>query len=307
MSVHRVRIIFYALLLALIAVSAFAFDRYFWMGSGNLFIKNLRNGEEVQLMLLRADRSFNETALAEADRVFGFPTKEKDEHISPRLLFMLSFFADQAAPGKPIMIESAYRSPEYNDAIRKQGANAARVSTHIDGMAVDFWIEGVDGKTLWEIIRNTNCCGVGHYGGKTIHLDAGRPRFWEAATSGTRSPEPDQNRHVYISTEYDRYQTGELMRFSISGASDFSFGIIPTIQVYPVNDLEHPITTMTFKNSDRTDCIMIGSRKASRFLYASMPHNLQDGQYRAKISFCNRPFEKMPSYIFSNVFEVLHP
>jgi len=97
------------------------------------------------------------------------------------------------------------------------------------------------------------------------------------------------------------------MRLSISGASDFRFGIIPTIQVYSVNDLEHPITTMTFQNSDTMDCIMIGSRKASRFLYASMPHNLQAGQYRAKISFCNRPFEKMPSYIFSNVFEVLHP
>ena len=122
-----------------------------------------------------------------AEQVFGFPTSEKQEHISPRLLFMLSYFSDLVAPGRMIAIESAYRSPDYNDKIRKKGANAARTSTHMDGMALDFWLEGVDGKKLWQTIREQDCCGVGHYGGKTIHLDAGRPRFWEAATSGTKT------------------------------------------------------------------------------------------------------------------------
>ena len=55
----------------------------------------------------------------------------------------------------------------------------ASTSTHMDGTAIDFYIDGVDGKGLWEMIRHEACCGVGHYGGRTIHLDAGRPRFWQ--------------------------------------------------------------------------------------------------------------------------------
>ena len=154
------------------------------MGSGSLHLKNMRNNHEAKVNLLNQDGSFNEEALNKVDWVFGFPTEEKGEHISPRLLFMLSYFTDRLAPGKTINIESAYRSPEYNNQIRDQGNNAARTSTHQDGIALDFWLEGVNGKYIWETIRAKNCGGIGHYGDKTVHFDAGRPRFWEAANLG---------------------------------------------------------------------------------------------------------------------------
>lgn len=279
--------------------------RFFWMGSGKLHIKNLRNSEEAQVSLLHADGSMHDAAFAEIDRVFGFPTREKGEHISPRMLFMLSYFSDLVAPGKTIMMESAYRSPEYNDKIRKKGANAARTSTHIDGMALDFWIEGIDGKALWELVRSKNCCGVGHYGGKTIHLDSGRARFWEAATSGTRTTEPDYNRHIYVSTEFDRYAAGERMRLAVSGASEFRFGIKPVIVLYDSADPETPVAQATLMTTKPTDCFMITTRKASRFLYANVPSALKNGRYRAQVSFCNRPFEKMPEQVVTNSIEII--
>lgn len=293
-------------LLTASSVSAENFARFFWMGSGNLHIKNLRTDQEAQVSLLHADGSMNDAAFSEIDGVFGFPTRDKGEHISPRLLFMLSYFSDLVAPGKTIMMESAYRSPEYNDKIRKKGAYAARTSTHIDGMALDFWIEGVDGKQLWELIRSKNCCGVGHYGGKTVHLDSGRARFWEAATSGTRTTEPDYNRHIYVSTEFDRYSPGERMRLAVSGASDFRFGIRPVIEIYDAADSGMPVGQTTLQTKASAECIMIQTRKASRFLYADMPPVLKNGRYRAKISFCNKPFEKMPDQVLSNTIEVIH-
>ena len=280
-------------------------NRFFLMGSGSLHLKNLRNERETKIHLLNRDGSFNEKSFDKADWVFGFPTTEKGEHISPRLLFMLSYFCDKVASGKMITIESGYRSPDYNNDIRKKGANAAKTSAHIDGMALDFWIEDVDGKGLWELVRAKNCCGVGHYGGKSIHLDAGRPRYWEAATSGTKSEKPDDNRHIFLSTDFDRYTTGEEIRLSLSGISTFGFGVRPTVQVYNPVDVEKPIASVQIKNRNETGCIMIRDYKSSRFLYISLPHGLSNGRYKVKIEFCEKPFPQMPLEVSSNEIELI--
>jgi uncharacterized protein YcbK (DUF882 family) len=278
--------------------------RFFIMGSGRMHLKNLRNNREANVQLLNADGSFNESDFNTVDWVFGYPTKEKGEHISPRLLFMLSYFAERMAPGKTINIESAYRSPEYNDAIRAQGNNAARTSAHIDGMALDFWLEGVDGKKLWETIRARNCGGIGHYGGKTVHFDAGRPRFWEAATSGTRRKEPDENRHLYLTTGYDRYAPAEKVRLALSSLSSFNFGVQPVIEVFRSGNHEQPLATLPIDQVDGSSCQMIGTRKASRFLTATLPAKIPAGRYQLKLSFCNRPFARMPEEAFSNPIEI---
>ncbi len=279
--------------------------RFFLMGSGSLHLLNLRNARETRVNLLNADGSLNERALEEVDRVFGFPTAEKMEHISPRLLFMLSSFSDLVAPGRTINIESGYRSPDYNNKIREKGANAAKTSAHIDGMALDFWIEGVEGKYLWETVRAKNCCGVGHYGDKIIHLDAGRPRFWQASTSGTGSKEPDYNRHLYLATDFDYYGREGKIRLSLSGISTFGFGVRPTIYLYNPADVEKPVAPMQITTKSPTDCIMINDRMMSRFLYTSLPPQLPVGRYKIKIEVCNRPFEQMPIEVVSNEIELI--
>lgn len=276
------------------------------MGSGTMHLKNLRNNREEQVRLLNRDGSFNEAELNKVDWVFDFPTAEKSEHISPRMLFMLSYFADQLAPGKIINIESAYRSPEYNTKIRDQGNNAARTSTHQDGLALDFWLEGVDGKTIWETIRAKNCGGIGHYGGKTVHFDAGRPRFWEAATSGTRAKEPDYNRHLYLSTDVDRYHRREPVRLALSSLSNFDFGVRPTVQVVRVDGAQDTVANIRLDRAAQTDCLRIGDRKSSRFLTTSLPDDLPVGRYRLKIAFCEKPFVQMPSESLSNEIEITH-
>jgi uncharacterized protein YcbK (DUF882 family) len=278
---------------------------FFLMGSGTLHLKNLRNKKEALVNLLKKDGSLDDAAFTEVDRVFGFPTKEKEEHISPRLLFMLSYFADQVAQGKTINIESAYRSPDYNDKIRKKGANAARTSTHMDGMALDFWIAGVGGKSLWQRVREKNCCGVGHYGGKSIHLDAGRPRFWEAATSGTKSKEPDYNRHIYLATDVDRYTADAKARLSLSGISTFGFGVKKTAGFFGPADSEKPVATASIATEEKNDCIRIADHKASRFLYLTIPAGLKAGMYKVRLDFCERPFQQMPAEISSNEIEVI--
>jgi uncharacterized protein YcbK (DUF882 family) len=278
--------------------------RFFLMGSGKLHLLNLRNNEEAKVSLLNEDGSLNDAAFNQIDRVFGYPTTEMGEHISPRLLFMLSYFADLVAPGRLIIIESGYRSPEYNEKIRRSGANAAKTSTHMDGMALDFRIEGVDGKRLWELVRGMDCCGVGHYGGDIIHLDAGRPRFWEAATSGTGSREPDYNRHIYLSTDFDRYPRHEPIRLMLSGIGTFGFGVEPEAFLLSVDDPEKPIARLRIAGAENTDCLVIADRKAARFLRAEFPSDLPPGRYTIKMAFCSKPFAQMPAEVVSREIEL---
>ena len=281
-------------------------DRFFLMGSGVLHLENMRNNRDERVELLAENGQINESALDTVDWVFGFPTIARGEHISPRLLFMLSYFVDLVAPGQKIYIESAYRSPEYNAGIRKKGANAAKTSTHMDGMALDFWLEGVNGKKLWETVRTKDCCGVGHYGGKTIHLDDGRPRFWEAATSGTKTVEPDYNHHIYLSSLYDRYAPGENLRLSLSGISTFGFGVRRMVELVPVDNPAVSATRIPLQSGRGAPlCIPLNTRKDTRFLFTSLPANLPAGRYQIQLQFCQKPFPQMPDHITSRQIEIV--
>ncbi len=279
--------------------------RFFRMGDGKISIRNEHNGREAAVNLFDADGRFNEKALDAIDRVFGFADGRKGEHISLRLLVLLDHFTDRIAPGKTIHLISGYRSPAYNLKLKKSGGNVARTSTHMDGMALDFYLDGVDGKVLWETIRRENCCGVGHYGGRYIHFDSGRPRFWEAATSKTGTKESEFNRKLYLSTEYDRYRQGERVHFFLTSLSDFPFGIRKRAALVGGGDGKNGRTALMIEGQDGEECVMIKDRNASRSIHATLPVGLEPGRYKIQFDFCRRPFEQMPTSTISNEIEIV--
>jgi len=278
---------------------------FFLMGDGRIHIKNTHTEVEDEVTLLDPDGSLSKEGFTRIDRVFGFPTEDKGEHISPRLIFMLDYFSDLVAPGKVINLQSGYRSPEYNTRLRDAGGNVGKTSTHIDGMAIDFFIEGVSGRELWEIIRSRNCCGVGYYGGKNVHLDSARPRFWEAATSKVRTGESDYNRRIFISTDYDRYKAGDKVRLSFSSVSDFGFGIKPSGLFVNDSEGDSAVAVSEIAPHDTSGCLILPERKSSRFLYLTIPPDLHEGRYRIRIDFCRRPFDQMPLTTVAHEIEIL--
>jgi uncharacterized protein YcbK (DUF882 family) len=278
-------------------------QRFFRMGDGGIHIRNVHNGREVNVGLLAQDGSVDQQALAALDQVFGLVGNGNGEHISLRLLFLLDYFSDKVAPGRTIELYSGYRVPEYNQKLRAEGRIVALTSTHMDAMAIDFAIEGVAGKELWEIIRREDCCGVGHYGGSTVHLDCGRPRFWEAATSGVASGESQFNRRMYLSTEYDRYRAGEEARLALSSVSDYPFGVNKAIRFLKEGS-GRPDGAIVGEIRAGNDCAPIRNRSDARSLYVALPNDLPAGRYRVRIDFCSKPFPQMPSTITSNVLEV---
>jgi len=272
------------------------------MGDGQLHVRNNKTGREANVQLLNPDGSFNGGGVTALDRVFGIP-KGNGYTVSLRLLFLLDYFSDMVGKDKLIRLESGYRDPEYNRRLRNAGGTVAPTSTHIDAMAIDFSIDGQAGKELWEMIRKEECCGVGHYGGVTIHLDSGRPRFWEAATAKVDSGESDFNRRIYLSTEYDRYLAGEKARLTLSSVSNYPFGVSPSVVIVREGPTggNGPIEARMEADGD---CIAIGHRGDVKRLVASLPPDLPSGLYRIRLHFCRTQFPQMPTEILSNPIEV---
>lgn len=279
--------------------------RFFRLGDGQIHIRNENNGRETKVNLLDPKGTFHEKALKEIGAVFDFPHNSKGEHVSLRLLCFLDYFSDMVAPGKMIHLISGYRNPSYNEKLKKSGGNVAKTSAHIDGMAIDFFIEGIDGKILWEAIRKENCCGVGHYGGRVVHLDSGKPRFWEAATSKVDTQESEFNRRIYLSTEYDRYKRGERVRFFLTSISDFQFGIQKMAIIVDEFEAKNRPTDLSVQGQPGEECILINHRTASRLIYSTLPIEIEPGRYRIRLDFCKRPFVQMPSMILSNEIEIV--
>ena len=80
--------------------------------------------------------------------------------------------------GKPIIVNSGYRSTEYNKKI-----GGAINSYHVKGQAADIRVEGLNSKVLYLVIINLINAklmkngGVGLYN-DFVHYDTGTKRRW---------------------------------------------------------------------------------------------------------------------------------
>jgi hypothetical protein len=135
-----------------------------------------------------------------------------------------------------------------------------------------------------------------------VHLDSGRPRFWEKATSKVHTGASDFNRTIYLSTEYDRYRAGARARLFFTSISDFGFGVRRKF-VY-VRDKGGKDTVGRGELEGSGDCLMIQSRRQARFLSTELPDKVLPKRVRVRLTFCRRPFEEMPTETVSNEIEV---
>lgn len=262
----------------------------------------------ADVVLCESDGRLLEDAFLKIDRVFGFPTAQKGENISRRMLVYLDHVADQINPQATIQLISGYRSPEYNRNLRNQGGTVAKTSTHMDGMAIDFTISGMNARSEWEKIRQMNCCGIGYYHGNTLHLDAGRPRFWTTETSMVRTDASEHNRFIYLSTEYDRYSAGETVRLFFTSMSDFGFGVSDKITLVDPQKPDKPKATIHLRTQSKEKksppCLMIQNRDQSRFLYADLA-KVKSGRYQIQVSYCQKSSPLMPDSVLSNPVEIV--
>ena len=120
-------------------------------------------------MLIYSYKYAAEKRLSPHFRVREFHSKHDPSDlvkVDERLLTLLENIRNHV--GKPVHLNSGYRSPEYNATLK----NASPRSQHCNGKAADIWVEGCDPKQIADIAECYLCSsgGIGIY--KTFtHVD----------------------------------------------------------------------------------------------------------------------------------------
>lgn len=214
------------------AVLADEGTRFFVAGDGTLAVVRVAGGERVQVRYRRDDGTYDPEALAKLRRVF----RSKDGTsgpIEPRFIELLAWLQAEAG-GAPLRLLSGYRSPAYNEGLRRRGRKAASGSLHTEGMAADLVFPKGRLHALWLAIRALECCGAGKYvGNGFLHVDTGQPRFWEPATAKTDENLSGGNARAFARTNWDRYEAGESIAVGLHGVTLPPIRIARTAQLIP--------------------------------------------------------------------------
>ncbi len=179
--------------------------RFFLSGDGVIALENAHTREKVVVRYRDPSGAYAQDALDKLDGIFRSRGDDERTRVSLRLVELIDFLEDQEKPDALLLI-SGYRSEGYNAALIARGGQAARSSMHSEGLAADLKFQGVDHRALWDRLRARECCGAGYYEKSGfVHVDTGKPRFWEETTSKVKENLSKGNARVIARTDYDRY------------------------------------------------------------------------------------------------------
>jgi len=181
-------------------------SRFFLSGDGLLEIENAHTREKVVVRYRDAGGAYDPAALAKLDGIFRSRGDDESTRLALRLVELIDYLEDRERPERLLLI-SGYRSEGYNSAVIARGGQAARASLHTQGLAADLRFDGVDHRGLWNRLRKLECCGAGFYEKSGfVHVDTGRPRFWEQTTSRVGENLSKGNARIIARTDFDRYE-----------------------------------------------------------------------------------------------------
>lgn len=179
--------------------------RFFFSGDGFIALTHAHFDEQVALRYRDSFGHYDPVALQQIAHLLRSREDGAVGPISLRLIELLDFIEDRARPQRLVVV-SGYRSPTFNEDLRRRGRQVAGGSLHMEGMAIDLQPDGVSLRRLWLDLRDLRVGGVGYYKRDGfLHLDTGPPRFWEEATSRVGEDLAKGNAKVFARTDFDRY------------------------------------------------------------------------------------------------------
>lgn len=139
-------------------------------------IHNTHTGEKIDVVYWR-DGEYCPDAMTEINHAlrchYTGEVADMDANVSDLLWAITRAVGSGAEAG----VISGYRSPAYNDYLRRIKRGVARNSLHTKGMAVDISIDGLSPRKLARIAKSLRLGGVGTYR-NFVHVDTGDIRYW---------------------------------------------------------------------------------------------------------------------------------
>lgn len=273
-------------------------DRYFLSGDGWVRLTNAKTNKSARIHYRLPDGSYPQDAHRQIDRLFGVPDAS-DDSISLRLISVLDYVEDRFQ--QPIEIISGYRSPEYNEGLRKQGRLAAKTSLHTEGMATDFLIPKARAAKVFKIIKDLQCCGIGYYHGNSLHLDTGPVRFWDETSSKVKTDISSHNKRVMVRTDQDIYLPGEKVELRLARITDYPLGLASGFSV-----IHEGRTLQEFSFDGKSEACLSVTDPKERTMKWTIPEDFHPGgKIQIRVHFCEKLFSEMPDQVESNPILIL--
>lgn len=218
-------------------------SRFFFSGDGVIRLAHGHFDERIEAPYRNRDGTYDPKAIARLQHFFRSRDNGESGDVSLRLIELIDYVEDRHRPSQVILL-SGYRSPELNEELRANGARAAKSSLHNEGIAADLAFRGLDLRELWLRLREKKVGGVGYYRKEGfLHLDTGRPRFWEPQTSRVEENLSHGNARLFARTDFDRYATLEGAVITLHSLTLRPLSIAPearvggaTLHLEPVSD-----------------------------------------------------------------------
>ncbi|WP_244709967.1 DUF882 domain-containing protein [Rhizobium cremeum] len=145
-----------------------------------LKIHFVHTGEKAAITFKRNGR-YDANGLKQLNYILRDWRRNQPTKMDPRLFDLVWEVYRRSGGSGYINVVSGYRSPETNSMLRSRSKGVAKESQHMRGTAMDFYIPGVQLKTLREIGMKMQVGGVGYYpnsGSPFVHMDVASVRAW---------------------------------------------------------------------------------------------------------------------------------
>lgn len=138
-----------------------------------LRLRNVNTGDVVAAQAVAG--GFNSASLQKLNYLMRDRRENKVRAIDPKLyLKLMQVQSRLGMRNSEILVLSGYRTPRSNRAVR-----GASNSYHVQGKAVDFYIQGVSLSRIRNAAESLHNGGVGYYPRSNfVHVDTGPVRSW---------------------------------------------------------------------------------------------------------------------------------
>ena len=144
-------------------------------------LDNLHTGEKMQAVYWDQGEYIPDVLDAVNEHLRDYRTGEVHQ-IHPGLLDVLDTLSVLTGANASFQVISGYRSAATNAMLRERSEEVAKKSFHIQGMAIDIRLPGVELSRLHAAALSLGRGGVGYYPDSNfIHVDVGPVREWRGA------------------------------------------------------------------------------------------------------------------------------